>query len=338
MTTSTVAPEIVSFAHAVRQALSDLPTDEVDDLTEGLEADLAESLAEDLRRTLPDPVAYAAELRLAAGLPEPTIQMSRGSRARLADTWRVAREGITATINRNPVLQSAADLADALRPLWWAGRAWLATWLLAAFFGMERGYWFDGAWWLVFAGLTVVSAQWGRGRWQFSGVSGVVLAGNVIAVIALLPVLNAAQSSGPSYGDYDAGFEAGSDSAGGAPGTDVPGEGLSMDGQPLENVYAYDAAGNKLTGVQLFDVDGKPLLPYRNVDDTSILQTPVTLESGVQVYNVYPLAITRMTYDDNGELVPEPNPDPEKARAYAEGPFLKVPAVQAPQPVAQPNE
>ena len=73
-----MAPEIVTFAEGVRAALADLPAEEVDDLTEGLEADLAESLAEDLRRTLPDPVAYAAELRLAAGLPGRAAPARRG--------------------------------------------------------------------------------------------------------------------------------------------------------------------------------------------------------------------------------------------------------------------
>ena len=69
MTTSTVTPEIVEFAQGVRAALADLPAEEVDDLTEGLEADLAEAYAEDLQRELPDPAAYATELRAAAGLP-----------------------------------------------------------------------------------------------------------------------------------------------------------------------------------------------------------------------------------------------------------------------------
>ena len=50
MSTSTVTPEIRRFADGVRAALADLPADEVEDVTEGLEADLAESLAEDLRR------------------------------------------------------------------------------------------------------------------------------------------------------------------------------------------------------------------------------------------------------------------------------------------------
>jgi hypothetical protein len=336
MSTSTVTPEIARFAEGVRAALADLPADEVDDLTEGLEADLTESLAEDLRRTLPDPAAYAAELRLAAGLPGRTAE--RGALAGLTGTWRGARAGVADAIGRNPALAAVADFLTVLRPAWWIVRAWLATWLLAAFFGMENSYWFDGAWWIVFAASVVVSVQWGRGHWAFPGLRGLIVAGNLIAVVALLPVLAAADSGG--YETYYS-----------EPSPDVS-QGLSMDGQPIENIYAYDASGHPLKGVQLFDVDGKPLEPYRDVDVTSLLQTPATLETGAKAYNVYPLAVTRVIWDEFGELVPDPNPDAEKAAAYANGPFLKVPAVQPsaaaapvvpqapipPEKVAQPNE
>lgn len=340
MTTSTVAPEIVRFAEGVRAALSDLPSDEVDDLTEGLEADLAESLAEDLRRTLPDPVDYAAELRLAAGLPAAATRASRGSFGGMTESIRAVRREMTDVVGRNPALESGLEFLVSLRPAWWIVRAWLATWLIAAFFGMEHSYGFDGLFWIVMVAFAVISVQWGRGRGSFAGLRAIIITGNVIAVLALVAVLNAIQSYGDSgAGAYDAGFADGSSSSstdGSVPAGE--GQGLSMDGQPIENIYAYDAAGNKLTGVQLFDVDGKPLTPYRNVDETQVLQYPATLDTGVKVYNVYPLTVTRMTGDSNGEMVPDPNPDPDKAKAYADGPFLKVPAVQAPQPVAQPNE
>ena len=169
-------------------------------------------------------------------------------------------------IRRNPGLRATLDFVDVLRPAWWIARAWLAAWLLAAFFGMERGYGVEGAWWIVLLGFAVVSIQWGRGRWTIPGLRGLVVAGNVIAVVALLPVMAAAQSWGGA-GDYDMGFTDGVDAAG-AGGDGSAGEGLFFDGLPLENIYVYDAAGNKLSGVQLFDVDGKPLVPYRNaVDD-----------------------------------------------------------------------
>jgi hypothetical protein len=164
MTTSTVAPEIVAFAKGVRAALSDLPPEEVDDLTEGLEADLAESLAEDLRRTLPDPVAYAAELRTAAGVP-PRKTERRGLAAELGRARDRARERLVAERDRNPAVASALDFVVTLRPAWWLVRAWVATWLLAWIFGVQDGWWFGGVFWIVLPVLALVSVQWGRDSW-----------------------------------------------------------------------------------------------------------------------------------------------------------------------------
>ncbi|TFD05650.1 hypothetical protein E3T29_13490, partial [Cryobacterium sp. TMT1-66-1] len=74
--TATTPQSIRDFALAVRAALNDLPADDVDDLTDGLEADLTEQAADvdagDAAAPgfdLGDPVAYADELRGAAGLP-----------------------------------------------------------------------------------------------------------------------------------------------------------------------------------------------------------------------------------------------------------------------------
>lgn len=79
--TSTASAAIRDFAAAVREQLSDLPADDIDDLTDGLEADLTEQAAdaaaadggtENAAPTSPergDPVAYAAKPRSAAYLP-----------------------------------------------------------------------------------------------------------------------------------------------------------------------------------------------------------------------------------------------------------------------------
>jgi hypothetical protein len=56
VTTSTQNPSR-EFANAVRLALSDLPADEVDDLTDGLEADLAERAVDETAPVLRDPLA-----------------------------------------------------------------------------------------------------------------------------------------------------------------------------------------------------------------------------------------------------------------------------------------
>src|SRR6187431_418045 len=64
--------DVRAYVRAVRAWLGDLPADEVEDLTAGMEADLAERAAESggpLGGLLGQPEAYAAELRSAAGLP-----------------------------------------------------------------------------------------------------------------------------------------------------------------------------------------------------------------------------------------------------------------------------
>ena len=64
--------DVGAYVAAVRARLDDLAPEEVEELTGGLEADLAEALAgfdETPRQRFGDPAAYADELRAAADLP-----------------------------------------------------------------------------------------------------------------------------------------------------------------------------------------------------------------------------------------------------------------------------
>jgi hypothetical protein len=335
MTTSTVTPEIVEFAQGVRAALADLPAEEVDDLTEGLEADLAEAYAEDLQRELPDPAAYATELRAAAGLPLRTKAKS-GVLSSLKLGWKDTRADLAVAIRRNPALASAAEFLVTLRPAWWITRAWLAAWLVASFFGNERGYGMAGTWWLVFVAFAIVSVQWGRGRWRGKGVPTLIVVGNVIGVVAFLPVMAAADDWGGG-GDYGAGFE---DGVAGA-ANDPPA--LALHGQPLTNIYAYGADGKPLDHVQLFDQAGHPLDPFDpesgsqpcGDEDCMSLVRPSLLETGQSVRNVFPLNLVRAQWDDDaGATVPIPGATAEVPKA----PFVQVPAVQLPKKVAKSND
>jgi hypothetical protein len=92
-----------------------------------------------------------------------------------------------------------------------------------------------------------------------------------------------------------------------------------------------------LHNVQLFDVDGNPLVTNRDLDQSEVQPTPVKLETGSKAYNVFPLTVARMIYDSEGQLVPDPDFDPKKAAAYNNGPFLKVPAVLKDKKVAKSN-
>lgn len=320
MTTSTVTPEIVSFAQGVRAALADLPADEVDDLTDGLEADLAEAYAEDLQRELPDPVAYAAELRLAAGLPVRN-KVKNGLLSGLGDGLRDTKRDIGIAIRRNPTLAGIADFLVALRPVWWVLRAWLATWLVAAFFGSEQGYWFGGTgWFFVLAAFVAISVQWGRGKWRSDRALPLIAVGNVFAIVALLPVMAAADDWSSSYVDevYNP-----------APA------GTSIDGEQVSNIFAFDAEGNPLTGVQLFDQRGRPLdvgsdtrgPECDSACEFDVVRLPSALDNGRIVWNVFPLREAReeqTTYDEQANFFLLNSGENASAPT---SPFVKVPAV-----------
>ena len=89
--------DVRAYVRAVRAWLGDLPADEVEDLTAGMEADLAERAAESggpLGGLLGQPEAYAAELRSAAGLPPRVERGGAGCRARASrgpTAWRATR-------------------------------------------------------------------------------------------------------------------------------------------------------------------------------------------------------------------------------------------------------
>ena len=333
MTTSTVTPEIVEFAQGVRAALADLPAEEVDDLTEGLEADLAEAYAEDLQRELPDPAAYATELRAAAGLPV-RASAKAGVLSGLAQGWKDTRADIAIAIRRNPALASAVDFLGELRPAWWILRAWLATWIVGAVVGRDGGILPHDAWWFVLAAAIVVSVQWGRGRWLFRGLGPVIVIGNVAALVLLLPVVAEANSrSGNYYGAID-------DSGYADASTELTG--VYLNGTQVTNIYGYDAKGRPLQNVQLFDQDGNPLATsvpggsgcLTNECNENGLWVPATLRNGAIAWNVFPMKMVKADPDNDGGYRAAPGAEPEERPL----PFNQVPPLITTEKVAKSNE
>ena len=261
MITTPVRDDIQAFAAAVRAHLDDLPTDDVDDLLDGLEADLSDQAAEagdDF--TLPDATTYAAELRAAAGLPDRS-DSAPGTRTPIVP--RVAQLGrsIDAWIRRNPAAAWTLDLASSLRPLWWILRAVVLYLSIAPFF------WSGYAWMsgpiahligavqfpgiVLMTGLLLLSVQWGRGRWVPNRVArGIRTAVTVVAVLLTPFTLVALASSLQSMV-----WNSSQNVTAGPPFT----PGLSVDGQRVRNIFAFDAEGNAIPMVQLFDQDGTPL-------------------------------------------------------------------------------
>jgi len=327
MSASTLAsPAVSEFAAAVRAALLDLTPDEVDELTDGLEADLTDRLAESTASELGDPVAYAEELRVAAGMPHrPAAAPAAGgalpSWLNVVDALREAPREIVVAFRefgaRHPSLRRMRDFVVTLRPLWWLFRAAVITALVVNI--LTPGWWspINGLTIAVGIAVLVISVQFGRGRWlPFAWMRGLLLAVNVILVIAA-PFVVAGVATAVNNGWYSTTYA--DDTA------DLSSSGLLENGDQVSNIFAYDAQGRPLTGVQLFDQDGKPLdlmadasVPYGYGGD-SAYTVPSDAVTGRPGWNVFPLDhVTQNAIADDGTL---------KATAHripAEPPFATV--------------
>ncbi len=335
-----ITSEITGFAKRVREQLADLPADEVDDLTDGLEADMAEAFAEVPEYALPEPEAYALELRNAAGLPpkEPVTKGGiRQSFGGVAESIRLKREGMAANIRQSAFGAGVLDLLVELRPLWWVARAWVAYQLVGVIFGFEGpALPTQFATWVILGLFVLVSVQWGRRHWlPGNRVGGLILLGNVLAAVAFLPVVAATgQSSYDGDSSYDVGYQDGSNSM-----IDEPQKGVLLNGKEVTNIFAYGADGKVLKRIQLFDQDGNPIatsVPGGNgcLESTVCndgeglgVWIPSVLETGAKAWNVYPMQMQGTKIDESsGELVADPAQKPENRKS----PFIKVPAILTP--------
>ncbi|TXL61542.1 hypothetical protein [Aeromicrobium terrae] len=311
MTTYAITPTVASFADAVRDALGDLPAEEVDDLTEGLEADLAEAFA-DGRGELPDPIAYAEELRTAAGLPR------RAARRPGLDAARS-----TLTVAARKAWSAVGPVAVELRPVWWVARAVVAYFAVVWATGEYRQLMPDTVVeWFVLAVAVVISVAWGLGRWQPSWFRVPIIVGNVLAVALLVPVLNHQGDQTTTWADAeDALVPANVDS------NQMDLTGVYSDGNPVTNIFAFDAKGRALRDVQLFDEMGRPLVtstPGGNgcldADCNDVgLWAPAVLSTGKYAWNVYPMRM--LPSDDNLTYLDDERPQVRPA------PYANVPSV-----------
>ena len=282
MTTPTLtSPKVAAFAAAVRDALADLPREEVDELTDGLEADLSDRAADTGADALGDPVAYAQELRAAAGLP------ARGTRGRAPLDVAVANARANlADLRANPRFEAMLKFFAVLAPVWWVARAWLAYLLVATLATVQKPLPDSLPMLAVLVGAIIVSVQFGRGKWQSRlAVRTLLIVANVVAAVVFPFVLGwayAAQASAAyaveTQSDY---WEP---------------QGLVLsNGTQVTNVFAYGPDGRPIDGVQLFDQDGQPLDlvtdPYTEylTGKTDLATVPSNAVPGRKGWNVFPL-------------------------------------------------
>ncbi len=269
--------QVDSYVQAVRAALSDLPSEEVEDLTAGMDADLAELLAErggPLEVVLGSPQVYAAELRSAAGLPEAA---GGGRRPISLRAWaRAWSQRLRAQTEQRPWVASLVRGVVAIRPAWWVLRGLIAAWAVAGLLGLHGAALVPGDPRMMLLSIVGVggSVALARGLWASALTRSLMRIGNVLAVLLLLPAMGSSQ---PSF--VYVGTEA----------NHSPTEGLTFNGRPVENVFVYDASGARLSDVRLFDDQGRSLVLSPEVGEWSTWagRRDVT---GQRWTNVFPVA------------------------------------------------
>lgn len=321
---TSILPDTIAYAAAVRAELVDLPADEVEDLTDGLEADLAEAWADSDGKPLVDPQEYAQELRTAAGLPP---ARPRGS---TLNQWygrgRAKVESWGSAIRRNPAGASVLDFLVSLQPAWWVARGLAAYWLIALVFNGYATLVPTEIIALLFAVFMIIGSIWvGKRNWG-PAMKLLILAGNVFAVFVLILALDYVKDTNRAYVDTVE--------------REVPTYGLARNGEVITNIFAYDENGALIPQVQLFDQDGNPITasdPGGNgclswvVDPatadfnegcpTAGVWLPSTLETGAFVWNIFPMKMAESEYEGDSEPIPGAEP------VDAAPPFVKVPAI-----------
>lgn len=376
MTAAVLLDHVRAYAAAVRSHLADLSAEQVDDLTDGLEADLAEALEDprgpvatgeipigrpwlgadddgahdaiiDLAQRFGPAAEYAAELRSAAGInpaqPAPRRRplLDSLSGLHLELTGRVSTT--TLPLRSSPAWRSVTGLAASLRPLWWVLRGWV---LFTVALGWARVTWGVGVdqrfvprsvgIWLVLAAFVLASVQVGRGfgrgrRWTRR----TLIAINLLAVALAIPTL-ASLDSAIQQRLALAGYPVYINNPVPPAQQATPVNGVFVDGMQVSNLFVYDAAGDPLTQVQVFDDRGRPV---RTTFDNSsqpwelpgVVGTwtflPTQDVDGRNRWNVYPLSglpSDQLTYPGDSPL---PQPAAGATPRVPPQPFAKAPSV-----------
>jgi hypothetical protein len=244
--------------------------------------------------------------------------------------------GLVAEIRKSRFGNWVIDTLLALRSVWWLVRGLVIYMLIVPFLPFPGG---SGLGMdlldrlvsptinLVYAGglaaLVLLSVQWGRGRWApFAWLRVLRATISLIAAVATPFVLlvTVDQVRGAMSYVRAAGFESFE-------------PGLSVDGQRVRNIFAYDADGRPIERVQLFDQNGEPLVTVgrAGADDEWDYYffggggpTPVAeREIGRQpVWNIFPLREVPFSSWES-----DVDPDDATAPVF---PFAGVPALPAP--------
>ena len=276
---------IRDFAIKVRAALGDLTREEIQDLTDGLEADLAERAAEQ-GIAFGSAAGYANELRAAAGIAgssgssvgqasatnaaskkamdefdSPTIDGSLKRKRntltqQLANWWQAKLDG-------NLLLNKTWNWLGNFRGFWWVLRGYAAFLVLTNWRGVSGLLPASKIEFLFMLFCLLSSYLLSRKFWNRNWfLKLVAFGGHVFTVLAVLAVIMSA------YTWQDLQYLSK------YPGTYSSPEGLQNNGQQVSNIFAFDKDGKRISIVQLFDQTGTPLAVTR----------PSTTSNGLPVF------------------------------------------------------
>ncbi|MGY2078898.1 HAAS signaling domain-containing protein [Modestobacter sp. SYSU DS0657] len=282
------ARQAQNYLVAVECELSDLPPEERGDLLEDLEQHLASLIEEDDDRPLDvrlgSPVAYAAELRAAAGLPPRGGAQSPPDRIAELRRW-------LARAQAHPLAGEVRRLLLELRPAWWVLRGYLLIAVPCALAG-DWDFPFPAPLGSSVLGLLLtfgsVAGSVALGRQQQGPRLSrlITVAGAFLALVAFAVAVD---STGPSSVDYgyasDYGYPAPvvEQAVGQYP--------LVSRYGPITDVLPYAADGTPLEGVLLYDQDGRPLeVGFQEwwADGCARELRQPLADDGVPVPNVFP--------------------------------------------------
>ncbi|WP_108718043.1 hypothetical protein [Miniimonas sp. S16] len=332
---------VAYYAARVRAALDGLDPDVVDELTDGLEADLSEAVLDAVAlegagpgESVESPAAvlesidgeavlarfgppsdYAAELAAAAGVELP-LARQEARRRPFRDAFALTSAGVRGRVDglvaKHAWLREGVEMLRTLRPVWWVARGWgwavVGMWLANRALPGRTSTWVpDNVLdWAVLLILVAASVQLGRGRiWQgrWGRRLGVLASwvGGVLAFAALCNVLSVVGT------DHEANLQNAYDA-----GVRSRDNGVYIDGLAATNIFAYGPDGQPLPGVRILDQNGREIILSNGWDGSSWAQTPpdaiwwggsvpVALLDPDLALNAYPLAF--LPVDENGQPV-----------------------------------
>ncbi|RMI06731.1 hypothetical protein, partial [Cellulomonas triticagri] len=264
------------------------------------------------------------------------VPVRRGPRERLRAGRAAVRTVVlraTAGLRAQPWWPGVRDFGVAVRPLWWFLRAWVVYQVVLQMVGGRyangggKGGWVpsDLLTWVVLGALVVVSVQWGRGLWLPRSGRWLPTAVGTGAVVLLLPAMIWASNGSIrwDYGNVEP-------SVIGYPQSD----GVWVDGMQVSNLFVYDAEGNPLQDVQVYDDRGRAVRTTLDDGWGGEYQLPGVDQAwsfvpswdadGRKRWNVYPLSGAPV---EEFEWTPEGEWTPMGTTRTPPWPFAKAPAV-----------